>query len=80
VIAFVSIDAFSELVCGDKVHQLGKDRSPGIHVLTPHSLMRETGTPGGKFQIDKWHFTSNTTTFYEVRTLSKINVGTAVEV
>ncbi|MBU0652977.1 MAG: hypothetical protein KKG96_08860, partial [Proteobacteria bacterium] len=34
--------------------------------------------PGGKFQIDKWHFTSNTTTFYEVRVLSKINVGTPV--
>jgi len=45
VIAVVSIDAFSELVCGDKVHQLGKDRFPGIHVLPPHSLMRETGTP-----------------------------------
>jgi len=48
VIAVVSIDAFSELVCWDKVHQLGKDRSPGIHVLPPHSLMRETGTPGEK--------------------------------
>lgn len=48
VIAVVSIDAFSELVCGDKVHQLGKNRSPGIHVLPPHSLMRETGTPGEK--------------------------------
>jgi hypothetical protein len=34
--------------------------------------------PGKKFQIDKWHFTSNTTTFYEVRGLSKINVGTPV--
>jgi hypothetical protein len=34
--------------------------------------------PGEKFQIDKWHFTSNTTTFYEVRVLSKINVGTPV--
>ena len=45
VIAVVSIDAFSELVCGDKVHQLGKDRFPGIHALPPHSLMRETGTP-----------------------------------
>ena len=47
-VAVVLIDAFSELVCGDKVHQLGKDRSPGIHVLPPHSLMRETGTPGEK--------------------------------
>ena len=44
VIAVVSIDAFSELVCGDKVHQLGKNRFPGIHALPPHSLMRETGT------------------------------------
>jgi len=34
--------------------------------------------PGKKFQIDKWHFTSNTTMFYEVRVLSKINVGTPV--
>jgi hypothetical protein len=40
VIAVVSIDAFSEFVCGDKVHQLGKDRFPGIHALPPHSLMR----------------------------------------
>lgn len=37
VIAVVSIDAFSELVCGDKVHQLSKDRFPGIHALSPHS-------------------------------------------
>jgi len=28
------------------VGKLGKDRSPGIHVLPPHSLMRETGTSG----------------------------------
>ena len=48
VIAVVSIDTFSELVCGDKVHQLGKDRFPGIHALPPHSLMRETGTPREK--------------------------------
>jgi len=34
--------------------------------------------PVKKFQIDKWHFTSNTITFYDVRALSKINVGTAV--
>lgn len=47
VIAVVSIDAFSELVCGNKVHQLGKDRFPGIHVLPPHSLMMEIGTSGG---------------------------------
>ena len=46
VIAFVSLDAFSELVRGDKIHQLGKDRFPGIHVLPPHSLMRELGTSG----------------------------------
>ena len=46
VIAFVPIDAFSELVCGDKVHQLCKDCFPGIHVLPPHSLMEETGTSG----------------------------------
>ena len=46
VIAVVLIDAFSELVCGDKVHQLSKDRSPGIHVLPPHLLMREFGTSG----------------------------------
>jgi hypothetical protein len=46
VIAVVSIDAFSEFVCGDKVHQLGKDRFPGIHVPPPHSLMREIGTSG----------------------------------
>ena len=48
VIAVVSIDAFSEFVCGNKVHQLGKDRFPGIHVLPPHSLMREFGTSGKK--------------------------------
>ena len=46
VTAVVSIDAFSELVRGDKVHQLGKDRFPGIHAQPPHSLMRETATPG----------------------------------
>ena len=46
VIAVVSLDAFSELVCGDKVHQLGKDRFPGIHVPPPHSLMMEIGTSG----------------------------------
>ncbi len=46
VIAVVSIDAFSELVRGDKVHQLGKDRFPEIHALPPHSLMRETCTSG----------------------------------
>ena len=34
-IAVVSIDAFSKLVCGDKVHQLGKDGFPGIHVVSP---------------------------------------------
>ena len=45
-IAIVPIDAFSKLVCGDKVHQLGKDRLPGIHAQSPHSLMRETGTSG----------------------------------
>ena len=49
VIAVVKIDAFSELVCGDKVHQLGKDRFPGIHVPPPHSLMRETGTSEENF-------------------------------
>jgi hypothetical protein len=48
VIAVVSLDAFSEFVCGDKVHQLGKDRFPGIHVPPPHSLMRKIGTSGGK--------------------------------
>ena len=46
VVAVVSVDAFSELVCGDKVHQLSKDRFPEIHALPPHSLMRETGTSG----------------------------------
>jgi len=46
VIAAVSIDAFSELVCGDKVHQLGKDRFPGIHAASPFSLMKGTGTHG----------------------------------
>jgi len=45
-IAVVLIDAFSELVCGDKIHQLGKDRFSLIHALSPHSLMRETGTSG----------------------------------
>ena len=49
VVAVVSIDAFSELVCGDKVHQLGKDRFPGIHAPSPQSLMRETGTSEKKF-------------------------------
>ncbi len=48
-VVVVSIDAFSELVCGNKVHQLSKDRFPGIHVLPPHSLMRELVTSGGKF-------------------------------
>lgn len=43
VIAVVSLDAFSELVCGDKVHQLGKNCFPGIHVLSPFALMQETG-------------------------------------
>jgi hypothetical protein len=43
-IAIVLIDAFSELVCGDKIHQLRKDRFPGIHVPSPLSLMQETGT------------------------------------
>jgi len=43
VIAVVSIDAFSELVCGDKVHQLGKDRFPGIHSPSPFPLMAEIG-------------------------------------
>ena len=47
-IAAVPIDAFAKLVCGDKVHQLGKDRFPEIHALSPHSLMMETGTSGGK--------------------------------
>jgi hypothetical protein len=50
VIAVVSIDTFSELVCGDKIHQLGKDRFPGIHTWSPHSLMRKTGTSGKNFK------------------------------
>ena len=37
VVASVAVDAFSELVCGDKVHQLGKDRFPGIHSPSPCS-------------------------------------------
>jgi hypothetical protein len=44
VVAAVSIDTFSELVCRDKIHQLGKDGFPGIHAMPPHSLMRETDT------------------------------------
>jgi hypothetical protein len=47
-IAAVPIDAFAKLVCGDKVHQLGKDRFPGIHALSPYSLMSETGISGEK--------------------------------
>ena len=43
VIAVVSIDTFSELVCWDKVHQLGKDRFPGIHSPSPFPLMAEIG-------------------------------------
>ena len=46
VVAVVPLDAFAELVCGDKVHQLGKDRFPGIHVTTPSALMRKNGTSG----------------------------------
>ena len=46
-IAAVSIDAFAKLVCRDKVHQLGKDRFPEIHALSPHSLIRETGISKG---------------------------------
>ena len=43
-IAVVLIDAFSKLVCGDKVHQLGKDRFPVIHVQAPFLLIQETRT------------------------------------
>jgi len=42
-IAVVSIDAFLKLVCGDKIHQLGKDGFPGIHVLSPFLSIKETG-------------------------------------
>ena len=45
-IAVVLIDAFSELVCRNKVHQLGKDRFSVIRALSPQSLMREIGTHG----------------------------------
>jgi uncharacterized membrane protein YczE len=72
------IDAFSELVCGDKVHQLGKDRFPVIHALSPFGLIGESST-SGKFQIDKRHFTSKEIIFYEVKALSEINVVTAVD-
>jgi hypothetical protein len=50
VIAVVKIDAFSKLVCGGKVHQLGKDGFPGIHALPPLSLMRKTGTSEKNFK------------------------------
>ena len=42
VVAVEPIDALSELVCGDKIHQLSKDRFPGIHALSPFALMQET--------------------------------------
>jgi len=41
--AVVSIDAFSKLVCGDKIHQLGKDGFPGIHAVSPFLSIQETG-------------------------------------
>jgi hypothetical protein len=44
VIAVVPIHAFAELVSGNKVHQLGKDRFSGIHAKSPFSLMQETCT------------------------------------
>jgi len=48
VVAVVPLDTFSELVCGDKVHQLSKDRFSGIHLAPPFALMQETGTSGDK--------------------------------
>ena len=41
VIAGVSHDAFSKLVCGNKVHQLNKNRFPGTHPLSPLEISRE---------------------------------------
>ena len=55
-IAVVSIDAFSKLVCGDKVHQLGKDCFPGIHVQPPFSSIQETRTSEKKFSNRKMTF------------------------
>jgi hypothetical protein len=43
LIAVVSRDAFSKLVGWNKVHQLSKNRFPGIHPLSPLEISGEYG-------------------------------------
>ena len=67
-VAVVSIDAFSELVCGDKVHQLCKDCFPGIHALPPFLSIQEIGTSEKKFSNRK-------ITFYAINNYISLGCG-----